>query len=426
MPIILLFFSIIVFLFSIFKFNKGYIYYLILSLISLYSFFISLACLDVFHSEFSMFWSNQGVVHNSNYVSLYTFCILFFYLLSIFFCDVFFSRNRIDINFFRNKISNFDFKEIVFFVSIFLLIVNLFYFYIIKWDIFWFNDTYLLIASTEGLRINNILTQTLHMLAPLNGLICCIFFALSIVFNNKKTILILFLPVIFFLLLKIGDHSRLSSLYFGVMAIILYFSNKNMNNKIIFPILLIISYFCLLNSLTGRSLGFHGFSAITKFFDNIYLAFVNGEYLNSFGNIFEGAFVHGESFEFLNYQYPQIFKILSFSPFPSLVDGYNTNAHHYSLRLHTYVPMGATGELLIFGIQYVFIYFMIVFFSIYTSIKVFNKNYLVVFLISLFLIILASYLQFTYPIRNILRFLYIAIFINLMALYIPRFRWGKV
>jgi hypothetical protein len=372
-----------------------------------------------------MFWSNQGVVHNANYVSSYTLFILFFYFFSIYFCDLIFSKNKISIGSFRNKILDFNFKKTIFILSFFLLIINLFYFYVIDWSIFWFNDTYLLISSIDGLRVSNSLTKTLHMLAPLNGLMCCIFFALSIIFKNTKAILILLLPVIFFLLLKVGDHSRLSALYFGVIAIIFYFSKKNINNKFIFPILLITSYFCLLNSLVGRSLGVHGFSATFSFFDNVYIAFTNGEYLNTFGNLFEGAFVHGEAFSFLNYQYPQIFKYLSFSPLPSLIDGYDINAHNYSLRLHTYVPMGATGELIIFGFNYVLIYFFIVLLSIYTSIKVFNKNHFLIFLISLFLILLASYLQFTYPIRNVLRFFYIAIFINLMALYIPHLRWGR-
>lgn len=425
LSISLIFISFFLVLFCIYKLKKGFLYYLPLLLISIYSFFIGFASIGFLEYSFAKFWSNNGVVKYANNVSCYTLAILFFYLFSILINEKIEGKTKVKSYNLIEKMNKDSVKLGLRLSAIIVFLVVLLHLKFLNLSVLWSNEQYLLLASKQALKHSNKYSEMIQMLFPLLGLISVIIFSISYCLRDKKAISIIILPTIFFILLKIGDHSRFSAIYLGVLFAMLLISKYRYDRYILSPIFLLLCFGAVLNSLVGRGGVEHGLLASKDFFSNILSAFSSGIYLNLLGNIFEGAFVHGEFFYYLNHEYPEIYKKLSLSPFPSFIDGYAEKAHIYTLRLNTYVPMSATGEIFIFGPFYVFYYFLIVFLSINLCLKSLLKGKIYIFLVALFLICLGSYLQFAYPIRNVFRFFYLVILLYILFVFMPRLRWGK-
>lgn len=424
MTIFLLFISLFFLIFSLKKTINGYIYYVTLLLISIYCFLISLGSLNLLFYDFANYWSNNGIVLNGEISSFYALLILIIYASLFLISETIFKKKKLDI-FGFNEILNKNVLNKIYYFSILISILIFVHVFCMNWSILWSNSTYLLIGSLDSLIYTNIYTKMIHMLYPLLGLIACMIFIISYLYKDYKTLFIICLPTIFSILLKIAEHSRYSSLYIAAMILCVLFFSKNKYQKIFISVFLsIIFLFNLMNSLVGRMNNDHGFYSLRKYFDYIYISFENGDLENTFMNIFEGVFVYGESFSYFWHEYPFIYKILSLSPLPSFIDGYSEKASYYTFMLNPYVPMGAVGEIIIFGLPYMIYYIFIISLSIILNFLCLKKNMIFAFTFGLLLIVLASYLQFTYPIRNIFRFFYLSIFISIFFLYIRRMRWG--
>ncbi|NNH38934.1 hypothetical protein [Acinetobacter terrae] len=424
MEYILMGFSFLFSFYSLFKLNKKYYYYTPLFLISIYSLFISFASLGIVTSDFADMWSSGGVLKNSSAVSLYTIFIIFSFFTPIFCIEKIYGKYKFELLKSFN-LKSFNEKNILISAFIVLILTSINFFSLNK-GILWENNKYLLIGSVDALKNVNFFTVVVQMLSPLVGVFAVLILATSYSLNFKKAFVLIFFPALFFIFLKIGDHSRYSAMYILIILIsILFLSKRSIDKWVTIPVFFLVFLGNLINSLEGRSNVTHGFKSIVNYFDNIFKFLSDGKIFSIFSNIFEGAFVHGEAFNYTYHNYPLIFKILSLSPLPSFIDGYSNKGHQYSFFLHNYVPMGATGELLIFGLPYIIFYFSIISIALILNYIALKNRKNLIFIISIFLICLGAYLQFTYPIRNCFRFFYISIFLCLFFIYMPRFRWGR-
>ena len=102
------------------------------------------------------------------------------------------------------------------------------------------------------------------------------------------------------------------------------------------------------SGFAGRSLAQHGLSTIGGMFSNV--ASMDSQDLISVlvTNAFEGFFNIAEGFMLVP-AYPNIYKVLSVSPLPSFIDGFDRIREMYEVRLHTYVPLPGYMEALLFG-----------------------------------------------------------------------------
>src|SRR5262249_12338787 len=117
------------------------------------------------------------------------------------------------------------------------------------------------------------------------------------------------------------------------------------------------------------------------------------------------------------------YKILAFSPLPSFVDGYSSIRSDSEQRLHDYVPMSGIGELYHFGWLYICVLLvgLTMFIRAHTALA---AKAPVIFIVCNFLIMFSLYVLFSYPVRNALRFFWIAVILFVAADFAKR-RWSK-
>lgn len=426
MSYILIFSSVIVLFISIHRILLKCYYYFPVVIVALYSFFIGLASLGLFEYSFAQIWSNNGVVVFKEKISIYSLIILFIYFIPLYFIEKVNGKFGLHISGYKINFNKNIIKKILRISSFFILILAFINIISLNFSVLWSNNFYLLIASSDGLIYRNPLTILIQQMHPLIGLISVLIFSVAYAFRDKLTLSIILLPLIFYFLMKIGDHSRYSALYVAAMMVVFSIFLNSRKEKIAINSFLIFFFFGnLINSLIGRESGHHGLASMIDYFPNIMTFLSSDSYLFILGNIFEGVFVHGEIYYYLNHEFPFIFKFLSLSPFPSFIDGYAENAHNFRIDIAPYVPMSATGEILLFGLGYMFIYYTTIVFSIYLNFNSVKNNNNIVFIFSLLLICLGTYLQFTYGVRNVFRFFCLAIIICLFFSYRKKFRWGS-
>lgn len=416
-------FSICSIVLSGYRVYKGYLYYIPSLLIGLYCLSVVFAALDILNYGFAGFWSNNGVVVFSNEIAIYSLFILSFYIFSTIGLEAVLGINKINIELKGIQFNVSRVNKVILLISFFIFIYFLIHFFSLNLSTIWKDDSYIL--GNRALKFENSFFIIVNKISGVISILAMLLISISYLLKNNKAFYLLLVPFSFYLLLKIGFHSRSAALYLGVMAGLLMLSSKKNDKYIFSPFLFLLSFFVLINSLVGRNTNIHGISSLAYLLENVYVGINNGILNDVLANIFEGSFVLGDTFFYLYHSYPEIYKVLSISPFPSFIDGFSHKALSYEFRLHAFVPMSALGELLIFGYFYIFAYFTIIFFALYFCIKSAQKKKTLLFFVVLTLISLASYLQFAYPVRNVMRFFYIAIFLCLIFIYIPKFRWGK-
>ena len=144
-----------------------------------------------------------------------------------------------------------------------------------------------------------------------------------------------------------------------------------------------------------------------KFFDIGYYTFLPF-------NFFGGGFVMAEIFQRSNLYYPICTKILSFSPFPSFIDGFSSLLS-FEHRVYTYGPFSSFAEAYQFGWGY--LAFLLLFLSmlVYQTTKMWRNNPTILsffFLVPYYYSIIRMQ---AYPIRNVFRILLLALILAIIS-----------
>ena len=138
-------------------------------------------------------------------------------------------------------------------------------------------------------------------------------------------------------------------------------------------------------------------------------------------NVFGGGFVIADAWLYPKFQYPLKYKILSFSPLPSILDTYGSVQKYSKLnRTKPPAPFSNFVEVYEFGLPYmVFFYgFLILFFYVASR---FWKSRVD---LTAFLVLLPAYFaclkMFAYGLRHTMRFFYLSLFLALFIAYRER------
>jgi hypothetical protein len=212
----------------------------------------------------------------------------------------------------------------------------------------WNNARYLLLSKPEGLSWRNEVTQLAQEAAPLVGIVSA--FALIVAIAAGRRVLTggFLLVTAWCVAIGLANASRTAAVYLFVMtlAVLVLLPRRKWWAGGAASLTLL----ALLMALSGRTLRQYGLEMIPEF---LLVAIATAPERLPFvvGNLTQGIFVTNDGF-ILQPQHSAQYKLLSFSPLPSFIDGFESFRRTQEVRLHNYVPMSAITEVISFGPVY--------------------------------------------------------------------------
>lgn len=369
----------------------------------------------IVYSSFAMIWSNLGAVYNADEN------IYYFLFISILYFTIHFSSKPSKKTAKENWNKFYEILHSTRFGSAIVLplvlasaSVALGHFLILNKSIIWFTPIYLQMASDDALQITGAIPEFIQSSYKIMGLLSFISLAFLICWRRYGLAVLLAIPSSWYLLFEIAGHSRYGAVFLAAFSVCMFVLGTTRSNRFFAIIAAVASILAYAAALQGRNSGEHGFSVLGAFFEQA--TFTDPAFLlRMLTNIFEGVFSVAESFFYTNIELPEGYKILSFSPFPSFVDGFATNWQNQAVRLNTYVPMGALGELLLFGRGYLIWYFTTVSIAYFLTVVALRWGMFLTGNLMAILFTIATFLQFSYSVRTSYRFFIICIGIFLVA-----------
>lgn len=305
-------------------------------------------------------------------------------------------------------------------IAVTLLAAHLTLFAILTdWNKLWFYQVYLQsVASSDmvqllGFEFASTVMRTTPFWALLSVLCVCLLMksrSLPLKFITRVMALCYFLILLSF-------HSRTAAFVPGLMGVY-YVVLRPRGRAVIMTLMWVMTFLAITSALSGRGTNEHGLSTVAFSLVRPFVQKGSMDIDQIILNFFEGIFVTAESFQ-VKGEFAQMYKILAYSPLPSLIDGYSSIQAKSEHRLHDYVPMSGIGEAVKFGWSYVFLLVLVVALVVRTHLLLI-KNSPIIFIMCNFLIMFSCYLLFSYPLRNALRFSWLAFGISVVVMLFRR------
>jgi hypothetical protein len=252
--------------------------------------------------------------------------------------------------------------------------------------------------------------------ANLSAIISGFFFALNLALLRQKKnagmlALIWLPPLLFEVAWMVAATSRASILPFVAIGITLIIVSTY-SRLLIAAVMLPLAYLCWSSALAGRNGDFFGIAAIPYL---LTLPFTSTEFKQSdlILNIFQGVFITCEGLEW-KVTFPTIYKLLSFSPLPSLIDGFDSILDTDQVRLNYYVPMPGIAEAYLFGPVY-FMVFLLTYAAAFRYVLHNRSRVGIAYVFSSLLLIMSFVSANAYPVRNTYRQALLALLLCFVA-----------
>jgi len=295
--------------------------------------------------------------------------------------------------------------------------VNVLHFLVIDRDKLWNASGYQIMKDPEQMGFSAALLP-LFLLPRLTG-----FVAITgmIVFLRKRDLLTSALSALAFaysFLLSLAQNSRLAALY--VLAAL---AANAMIGRRLFTIvnlaLLSFSMITAVSVLKGRHDPMQGVEyALWQLFSfNV----EGPDALGLFLNLNAGGLIAADSI-ITNANYPDRYKVLSFSPLPSLIDGFSDIRDQEERRINFFTPINAFGEVYLFGGAFIGVFLATIYLwvrSAAVASRLLGPRFSVV--ITLLGVLSAVSLQ-QYSLRTAYRFMLISIVVCYGAIFLAK-RW---
>lgn len=289
----------------------------------------------------------------------------------------------------------------------------------IDFDVMWSNDTYLLMNSPEGYNASAQMVTIMRFGLGLIGALGA--FSLPVLFaSNDKAKFFCILPLwLFVFLFQLSAHSRSAAVYAFILCMsIIIFSRIPKFLSILTSLIFIFSI--VIFALEGRSQDLHG---IGELFTSVYLAYQSFDIttlMSAIINIFQGIFSTGDALLY-DVEHDYMYKILSISPLPSFIDGFDQIREAYEIRLHLFIPMSAIAELYNFGLFFSLPVLMFYYWLLRESVKLLRSHNNVISIFINVYIFVIFVMANAYPLRNVFR----QLIISLLMIFIYRFVANK-
>jgi hypothetical protein len=281
---------------------------------------------------------------------------------------------------------------------------------VVDWQKLWFHRNYLeplYLGSGIALPKDKLYTSILGM-SSLFAILSIVCFC---VLQGSRSVFFRWVAAItsccyFTILLAI--NSRTAAIVPGVAAIFFHILGYK-GRKIVVPVMSAFALIAIISALNGRNSYEHGISAIP---DHVVSSFTTDspeQSLQVVLDFFQGIFVVAESLQ-VHDEFRTVYKVLSFSPLPGLIDGYAAQRKQNEQMLSPMVPMSGLCAAINFGFPYVCV--LIGLLTVMTRVHVrLVASSPVVFLLCNFLLMFCCYVLLTYPVRNAFRYGWLALFI---------------
>jgi len=216
----------------------------------------------------------------------------------------------------------------------------------------------------------------------------------------------------FYFAFLFGEHSRTAA-FIPAIAAAFYLALRLRGRSLWIPVFGLLALLSLASALKNRGADAHGLSSIPQSIATTIADRPNENVLIVLTNFCEGMFVTAESLQ-LTDAFTARYTILSFSPFPSVVDTFSSIRVGDEHRLHEYMPMSGMGEVIRFGWPFVVLLVLIVLWAVRLHCRLATRSP-AIFLICNFLIMFSVYLLFSYPLRSALRYAWVAVALSLLV-----------
>lgn len=289
----------------------------------------------------------------------------------------------------------------------FLMLIHLNY---MNLNLLWMNNQYKLLSNATALQLP-LAASLINVLAGIFAIVLLIIIILLIK-SGRYFMAIGLLPMfLYFFTLKIAANSRWGPLIVASSIPFLY-KRGSLKSMLLIFFTAFFSLMFFLGVLFGRNGGTNtqGISAI---YSNISNGINGAAFLfpKILGSTFSGAWNFDltlQKFDSKTVVYDAEYKLLAFSPLPSTLDGYDEIKDRNILKILSYAPVGAFGELYYFGILYFLLFLLFLFFSLrFCNRVVIKHNLLGILVVSPFYLFFLKIQE--YPIRNSFRYILLAL-----------------
>lgn len=299
--------------------------------------------------------------------------------------------------------SDYKKKKIIFLVKFGLVVVlslNVMHFFSMDWHVLWLNYDYQAIKTPDDVGIDDWFFRIYHFALRVLGIIFAVAVSYFYVKKERVALLLAGFSFLYFLLIELVSNSRLAPIYM-VVAFLGYFYFKGRVKLWKVVLAFLATYFLYIRVLYGRNYDSQGLSVLLEAFDDIDFFQIYMAY-GLIANLAEG-FVNFANSVLLHASFAPSYKLLSFSPFPSFVDGFNQLLDVEEVRVNAFVPMGSFGEAYHFGFVFFLLYLAIIFWSLVMSHRVYAAGSRFFGLLIAVVFAWNFMYSFGYPLRNVVR-----------------------
>ena len=245
---------------------------------------------------------------------------------------------------------------------------------VLNWDIIFHNNTYMMMASPDAIKIEPPLGSLLQSVVNYSALISGMFVGLCLNRRFNAYTIIWISALTWQLAFTMAGCSRSTAVNFGVVIIFSsLFSQRPHRFRLATMLLMAVWFYC--SALAGRGQSEFGLTALPSILASP-LSLEAKDWIAMLSSIFQGAWITGDGLDYTA-NFNPIYAMLSFSPLPSVIDNFSTYLTLYEIRLNLYVPMGAQTEVIFFGPGYTALFWGTIFALSRTLVK--NKNNLGLF-----------------------------------------------
>jgi hypothetical protein len=220
-------------------------------------------------------------------------------------------------------------------------------------------------------------------------------------------------PFAYFILFSLAANSRMAAITVVGFALA-YCSFAKKWRRTVFVVSSVIFFLFIITVFTGRAEK----SGIANIVRNMIMAVqkIDDKLPRMiFVNLFQGPIIFAEA-QLSSPFYESTYIILSFSPFPAVIDGFNEfllSANE--ARLNDFTPFNTIVEVYLFGTEYWLLYLGIFFLSISYMEKISRQIGTTLSIVFTAPLLLHINMAQQYPARNTMRMLYIAVMLAFVA-----------
>ncbi|SOC81967.1 hypothetical protein SAMN05421890_0356 [Ensifer adhaerens] len=356
--------------------------------------------------------------YGSEYIIPFEVLNVFALLYVIFYISDFLSysnNNNVNIRYFIDVLSE-KISGLLNMISFMLIIYAFLHFLTREDDVFWNSNLYLLMMSPEGGLSDNFSKFLGSIVAPIYFVSCIMF---GVAASSKRFFAIVATGgvSIWLGILEVSAASRVAGI--GVLLFTIYRSATVGVFKFSVIASTALGLYLITAALAGRAIGAYGLDNFFMQLSSPMEAQVG--FSDLLTNLFQGALTTGDGL-LLGGNFSETYKVLSLSPLPSFIDGFDKIREASEIRLGAYCPMGAVAELANFGqgywITYCFVYLLMV---VTINSRVVASRVSPLFIVAANGIFsLFSIGGFTYPVRTINRILVYTFIIIVIAAIIGK------